>query len=157
MLITTQFRWILCISGTKKMCETLKMEYSVIQMVDIPNAPKQALRWRHCWCSLEPHLGQPVCSVIGPPWHITVNIIFLFSAGENTDSANKVAEKLEELSVKDKTKTEEKREEGKEKAAAEEKKWNQELALLIFNLSFSTIDSKETEFGHLHIDLFSFF
>uniref|UniRef100_A0A674EZF8 Ran-specific GTPase-activating protein n=1 Tax=Salmo trutta TaxID=8032 RepID=A0A674EZF8_SALTR len=42
-------------------------------------------------------------------------------SGENTDSANKVAEKLEELSVKDKTKTEEKRE-GKEKAAAEAKK-----------------------------------
>jgi len=77
-----------------------------------------------------------------------------------TDSANKVAEKLEELTVKDdKTKTsEEKEEEKKEKA--EEKKWNQELALLISNLSFSsfsTIDSKEIEFGHLHIDLFRFF
>uniref|UniRef100_A0A4W5QEZ5 Ran-specific GTPase-activating protein n=1 Tax=Hucho hucho TaxID=62062 RepID=A0A4W5QEZ5_9TELE len=44
-------------------------------------------------------------------------------SGENTDSANKVAEKLEELSVKDtKAKTEEKREEEKEKAAAEGKK-----------------------------------
>lgn len=52
----------------------------------------------------------------------------------DTDSANKVAEKLEALSVKeDKTKASE---EKKEVKAADVKNWNRELALLIFFSSF---------------------
>lgn len=75
-----------------------------------------------------------------------------------------MAEKLEELSVKDKAsegkeeedkKETEKKEDEKKEVKAEEKNWEPrtcfaDLQFISFS-SFSTIDSKWTEFGHLHI------
>lgn len=92
--------------------------------------------------------------------------LHLFATG-NTDSANKVAEKLEELSVKDKAsdvkkeedkKETEKKEDEKKEVKAEEKNWEPrtcfaDLQFVSFS-SFSTIDCKWTEFGHLHISFF---
>lgn len=93
--------------------------------------------------------------------------VLLFATG-NSDSANKVAEKLEELSVKDGAsegkKEEDKKEtkkEDEEKVKAEEKNWEPrtcfaDLQFISFS-SFSTIDSKWTEFGHLHIISFFYY
>lgn len=81
-----------------------------------------------------------------------------------------MAEKLEELSVKEKAsegkkeedkKETEKKEDEKKEVKAEEKNWKPrtcfaDLQFISFS-SFSTIDSKWTEFGHLHIISFFFY
>lgn len=105
-----------------------------------------------CWCRASVHARHAVKLTSWFNW-----IVF---TTDDADSAIKVVEKLEELSVKDKKEGEkvtEKKEESKQ-VKAEEKNWerrtfNTGLQLIRFPL-FSTIDSKWTQFGHLTLVVF---